>query len=75
MRPSFIMQILNGLTTVIATVLFVMNYKEMDTETIIKMLFLMSIAFGIHALLHHYEEIYYGYNPLTGKLNIRDTKI
>jgi len=33
---------------------------------------LISIAFGIHALLHHYEEIYYNFNPLNGKWHIYD---
>lgn len=75
MRPSFIGSVINGLVATIATILFLMHYKTMSNESIIQILFLMSIAIGIHSLLHHYEEIYYGYNPLIGKWKILDNKI
>ena len=75
MRPSFLSQIMNGLMLTIALVLFLVNYKQFTTEVIIKILLLMSIASGVHGLLHHQEEIYYGYNPLAGKWKIRDDKI
>lgn len=75
MRPSFLAHVLNGITLFVALILFGMNYNQFDTHAIIKILLLMSIAIGIHGILHHCEEIYYGFNPLIGKWTIRDTKI
>ena len=75
MRPSFIGMGINAILASIAAVLFMMNYRSMDNIDIIKILLLTSIAFGIHALLHHYEEIYYNFNPLVGKWTLLDNKI
>ncbi|QKF94365.1 hypothetical protein QKU48_gp0907 [Fadolivirus algeromassiliense] len=75
MRPSFLSHALNGLTLFLAVILFAMNYNQFNTETMIKMLLFISIAIGIHGLLHHKEEIYYGWNPLAGKWKISDDKI
>ena len=70
MRPSFLGTGINAITATIATVIFLLNYRTMNNVDMIKILLLISIAFGIHALLHHYEEIYYDFNPLIGKWHI-----
>ena len=75
MRPSFLAHAFNGLTLFIALILFGINYKQFDIQSLIKILLLISIATGIHGLTHHYEEIYYDFNPLVGKWNIRDNKL
>ena len=63
---------MNTITATIATIIFLLNYKTISNVDIIKILLLISIAFGIHVLLHHYEEIYYNFNPLIGKWHIYD---
>lgn len=75
MRPSFLAHALNGLTLFAALILFAMNYKQLTTESLIKILLFVSIAVGIHGLLHHNEEIYYGFNPLVGQWKIRDDRL
>ena len=75
MRPSFIGQGVNGVLAMIAIIMFILHYKEMDNKTIIEMLLFISITIGVHSILHHFEEIYYDYNPLVGKWQFRDNKL
>lgn len=64
MRPSMFSHAINGIFAFVAIVLFFIYYKELDRGTILEILLLIAIACGIHGILHHYEEIYYGFNPL-----------
>jgi hypothetical protein len=67
MRPSFITHIINGLLSFIALILYLSNYQKINIENTLIIILLLSIAFGIHGILHHYEEIYYDFNPLENK--------
>ena len=62
-EPSILAHILNGLTLLIAIVLFALNYPKMDATKIVCAMLLLSIAFGIHGLSHLGLETVYGYNP------------
>lgn len=64
MRPSFIGHIMNALLLLIALVLSYVNRDKITADNTIVIILLMSIAIGIHAILHHIEEIVYGFNPL-----------
>lgn len=75
MRASFLSFIFCAILALIATILFLMHYKEMDNVTIIQLLFLMTIAWGIHAIHHYYEEVYYGFDLLQGKWKVNDVPI
>lgn len=75
MRPSIFGHALNGFLLLIAAVLFLQNYKSISQETMIEFALLFSIAFGIHAILHHYEEIYYNFNPLDKKWKVYDNAV
>lgn len=68
MRPSFIGAALSAIIATIATILYLLNYKTLSAESNIQLLFLMSIAWSLHALTHHYEEIYHKWNPFEGQL-------
>ena len=48
------------------------NYREFTPKNTMFMAIFMSIAIGVHGILHHYEEIYYGYNPLVGAWRVPD---
>jgi len=72
MRPSFISQILNGLLLALGLILFVLNCKTISSESMIGLILLMSVAVGVHGILHHYEEIYYKFNPLRNHWKVRD---
>lgn len=67
MRPSFLAQIMNGLLFFIAIVIYLQNYKEIDTTNTIIIITLLSVTIGIHGILHHYEELNYDWNPLENK--------
>ena len=75
MRPSFLAAGFGAIIMTIATILYILNYKTLNESSNISILFLMSIAWSMHGLLHHYEEIYYDFNPLIGKWKVRDEKI
>jgi hypothetical protein len=71
MRPSFLGHVLNGITLFIAIIYFYIQRDKLSTENIIIIITLLSIAIGIHSMLHHVEEIVYGFNPLEGQYNFR----
>lgn len=75
MRPSFFGHVINGFLILIAVVLFFQNYKTISPESMIEFALLFSIAFGIHSIIHFYEEIYYDFNPFGNKWKIRDDAV
>lgn len=70
MRPSFILQIISGFLILYSILLISQNYKtyveDSDKYKLIMLVFLASIAFGIHGITHSIEEIHYNFNPLEG---------
>jgi len=64
MRPSFLAFNLQGILLAIFVLLFINNYKSLSKKEIMHILLLFSITVGIHSILHHIEEQYYGFNPL-----------
>ena len=62
-EPSILAHTFNGLTLIIAIVLFCRYYSKMDATKIVCAMLLLSIAFGIHGLSHLGLETVYGYNP------------
>lgn len=75
MRPSFLSHILNGLLLLVATIMFFYNYQNLSTSYITLYVILLSIAIGIHGLLHLGQEVYFNYNPLTGDTIMYDKPI
>ena len=69
MRPSFIIGMLAGLLIFISIIISIMNYNiiSKDATTTVLILLIFSIAIGIHGIHHVYEELYFNFNPLTGK--------
>jgi hypothetical protein len=74
-RPSFIASALSGIIIFIALILFFVNYKNItkDPYKVIILLVLIGICFGVHAICHYYEEIYYDFNPLIGYWSGKDS--
>lgn len=77
MRPSFLATGLSATLAVVATVLFLNEYMNTTISRIdmIKILLLISIAFGVHSLSHYNEEVHYGFNPMIGQWKINDIPI
>jgi hypothetical protein len=67
MRPSFLGHAINGLLLVVATIMLYCQSHLVTKAEFIIIIALLSIAYGVHSLLHHYEEIYYNFNPLENK--------
>lgn len=74
MRPSFIGHIVNGLLMMISTIMLYYNSDSISTTEMIKIITLLSIAYGIHSILHHYEELHYNFNPLENKWGNKKSK-
>lgn len=72
MRPSFVGHVINGILAFIGTILFLKYYETFTSEQLVSLVLLLSIAYGVHAILHHYEEIYYDFNPYNNKWTIRN---
>ena len=75
MRPSFLAHVSNGILILIAFILLYLHYQELTSEGLIGIVFLAAIAIGVHGISHHYEEIYYGFNPLKGDWILKDKPV
>lgn len=64
MRPSFIGGMINGLLMVVVIAMTVMYWTQLSDYQRIIIMSLLGLLIGVHALLHHIEEIYYHFNPL-----------
>lgn len=75
MRPSFVSHGFNGLLMTFGAILGALfvyqNWSTKRFEIIIIILILATLC-GVHGLLHHMEEIFYGFNPVAGYLPFRD---
>jgi len=73
-RPSFIASTISGTIILIATFIAIGNISSLskDSFKLISVLLLIGIGFGIHAMNHYYEEIYFDFNPLIGKWTPND---
>lgn len=72
MRISFILAGVSGTIVLIALIMTLFNIKNINTQSLIIILLLLSIGLGIHGIQHSNEEIYYDFNPLVGKWKIND---
>jgi hypothetical protein len=64
MRPSFIAAGVNGFLMLCVVIYVVFSWKELGNYERMILMSLIALQIGIHALLHHVEEIFYGFNPL-----------
>jgi hypothetical protein len=77
-RPSFIYHQGCAALSIIATIILLpllFRYKDgrMDFYQLSMYILILSISWGLHGLLHFYEEIHYNYNPLDGRTTILAT--
>jgi hypothetical protein len=70
MRPSFIG---SGLAALLILFAIIAAYQRQQNTVIVLLLF--SIALSLHSLMHFNEELYYGWNPLSGNMIPSDVPI
>lgn len=70
MYPSFFALGFSGIVLAIALVLFAMNADKMNIGKIVEIVVLISVAIGIHGILHFLYETRYQFNPLEGKWSL-----
>lgn len=63
-RPSFFGFLMQGILLAFFVVYFVNNYNVLSKKDIMLYILLLSIAIGLHSIIHDREERYYGFNPL-----------
>jgi hypothetical protein len=63
--PSIAAHILSGLILFVAAFVLFSNYSliKKNPLTLVTLLFIFSIALGVHGLSHLGVEVVYGYNP------------
>ena len=69
--PSFYAHMLNGFILLIAIVFFLFHYKKLtnlEPYKLVLLIFIFSIAVGVHSLSHLGLETVYNFNPLLIKL-------
>lgn len=65
--PSIMAHTLNGAFLLLALIIGIMNFKTIYRSNpieLLKLILIISIAVGVHALSHATIERNYGYNPL-----------
>jgi hypothetical protein len=75
MRPSYIYHQVHAVTSIIgtlATLYWLIRGDNRSSYTITLIILLLSLSWGIHALVHFFEEINYDYQPLKGKNIVHD---
>ena len=62
MRPSLL---ISAFSATIAIIAFILSFSvTMPLTERVKILLLLSIAFGIHGAQHAHDELYYDFNPM-----------
>lgn len=72
MRPSFLGLIASGILILVSFIMFVINYRKIDSDDMVMILLLFGIAISVHSIQHALEEIYFRFNPLIGQWNPQD---
>lgn len=72
MRVSFLLAAISGIILIFGTILTVLKYKKMEISSLIIIILLLAIGYGVHGIQHFYEERYYNFNPLAGKWKVYD---
>ena len=74
MIPSFLSLVFNGLLLLIVTIFILYKLyqqyrgnRSFDTYQLAVVLIGLTIAYGVHGLLHAEEEKLYNFNPLEGR--------
>jgi hypothetical protein len=62
--PSFYAHLFNAFIIMVSLLLFITNYKKIDSSHVIIITLLFSISIGIHGISHLGLENTYEYNPL-----------
>lgn len=77
MRASFIYHQITAVISILATLffLFALYREELTSYAIAIGLLIVSISWGVHALVHFAEEYIYGFEPVSGDTTIHDRPI
>lgn len=67
MRPSFFGHCITGILLIVTLVIYIINYKSLTVKEHLQFWLLWGILMGVHAILHHFEEVFHGWNPLAGR--------
>jgi hypothetical protein len=75
MRPSFIGLSTGAILLTVGAVIMWINWRRFSPVDAAGLLLLLSIAVSAHSLLHANEEVNFGWNPLIGKMAVRDSVV
>jgi len=76
MRATFVYHQICAVFSLLGTVIggwwVITHFTNMDSLKLAMLLLVLSISWGIHALIHFWGEIYYDFSPLMGKDTVYD---
>lgn len=80
MRTSFISHQIHAIISILTTILviYLLIYRkreEIDSYELANLLLLLSVSWGIHTLVHFYEEKVYNFDPLAGKWKVNNEPV
>ncbi len=78
-RTSFVYHQITAMTSYLATLVilfaFFKYWKSLKALEIGLLLFILSISWGVHCLLHFWEEYLYDFDPLLGRTKMLEKVI
>ena len=76
MRPSFIYHQIHAVLEIMASLigiyLIIKNIQNKNFDKVFTMVAILSISWGIHTIIHYWEEVHYEFNPLKGANKVLD---
>ena len=79
MRPSFIYHQIHAYFDMVGTIMtlyyFHATWNNFNLRDAIIIILLLSLVFGVHALVHFKEEINFDFNPMVGKSSVLDEPV
>ncbi len=78
MRPSFIYHQITSIISIIGSLValyWILRYYNRDSYMMAILLLILSISWGVHGLIHFWEEVHFDFNPLVGKSIVHDDPV
>lgn len=79
MRASFIYHQITAMFSVISTLLLVgnliKNLKTINVNDVGMTLALLSVSWGVHAIIHFLEEYFFDFEPLSGSSHVKNNPV
>jgi len=70
MRPSFILGLTTGIISLVVIIMLLSTWSDFSNFERLACLIALGNLLGIYGMFHHYQEMYYDFNPINNKSKI-----